>query len=76
MTRLGRFQRGEDAAAEPLTAQRQERRRLPTARGSREFGPCYVPVRGVVHGDPRSFTEQPAARLTCAAAGAPVAVAS
>lgn len=34
---------------------------------------CHVPARRVTHGDSRSFTEQPAAPLTCAAAGPPVA---
>jgi hypothetical protein len=35
-----------------------------------------VPVRRVTHGDSRSFTEQPAALLTCLAAGSRVAVTS
>ncbi len=33
----------------------------------------HVPVRGVTHGDSRSFMGQPVALLTCAAAGQPVA---
>lgn len=36
----------------------------------------HMPVRRVTHGDSRSFTEQPAARLTCATAGPPVAATS
>ena len=39
-------------------------------RSSHEPGPCPPRARkGVTHGDSRSFTAQPAARLTCAAAG-------
>jgi hypothetical protein len=36
----------------------------------------HMPVRGVTYGDSRSFTEQRAVRLTCAAAGPPVAATS
>ena len=36
----------------------------------------HVPVRRVTHGDSRSLTEQPAALMTCAAAGPPVAATS
>jgi hypothetical protein len=39
----------------------------------RHAGAWPVPVSAVTHGDSRSFTGQPAARLTSAAAGPPVA---
>jgi hypothetical protein len=35
-----------------------------------------MPVKAVTHGDSRSFTAQPAALLTCAAAGRAAAVTS
>lgn len=38
MTRLGRFQRGEDAAVEPLTAQRQVEPLDRASRGGRDRG--------------------------------------